>query len=87
MFIDYLHIFFGELPVQIFCPLLNYLRACQVVCVVKNWPANAGDIRDSGSIPESGRSLEQEMATHCLENPMDREAWQATAHGVAKSQT
>ena len=58
-----------------------------MLLAVKNWPANAGDIRDSGSIPESGRSLEQEMATHCLENPMDREAWQATAHGVAKSQT
>ena len=32
--------------------------------------------------------LEKEMATHsCLENPMDRAAWQATVHGVAKSRT
>ena len=32
--------------------------------MVKNLPANSGDIRDTGSIPESGRSLEKEMATH-----------------------
>ena len=36
----------------------------QVVLVVKDLPANAGDTRDVGSIPESGRSLEEEMATH-----------------------
>ena len=35
-----------------------------VVLVVKNPPANAGDVRDVGSIPASGRSLEKGMATH-----------------------
>ena len=54
---------------------------------VKNQPANAGNIRDVGSIPGSGRSLEESMATHPLqyshlENPMDRGAWRATVRGV-----
>ena len=41
----------------------TYVWASQVVIVVKNLPANAGDIRDAGSIPGSGRSLKKEMAT------------------------
>jgi hypothetical protein len=40
------------------------IRASQVVLVVKNLPANAGDFRGTGSISGSGRSLEKEMATH-----------------------
>ena len=59
--------------------------------VVNNPPANAGDIRDTGSIPGSGRSPERGhgnlLQYSCLENPMDREAWWATVHRVAKSQT
>ena len=59
--------------------------------VKKNPPANAGDIRDVGSIPGSGRSPEvgnsKLLQYSCLENPMDRGAWQATVHGVAKSRT
>ena len=59
--------------------------------VVKNLPANAGDIRDSGSIPESGRSPgkgnSNPLQYSCLENPMDRGAWWAIAHRVAKSRT
>ena len=39
--------------------------AFQVVLVVKNLPANAGDARDAGLIPGSGRFLEEKMATHC----------------------
>ena len=42
----------------------RYTRASQVVIVVKNSAANAGDPRDTGSIPGSGRSLEEGMATH-----------------------
>ena len=52
--------------------------------IVKNLPANAGDIKGVGLIPGSGRTLEECMATHSsgfLENPMDRGAWQATVHG------
>ena len=59
--------------------------------VVKNLPANAGDIRDAGSTPGSGRSPGEghgnPLQYSCLENPMDRGAWQATVHGVARSQT
>ena len=59
--------------------------------VVKNPPANGGDIRDSGSIPVWGRSPGvghgNTLQYSCLENPMDRGAWQATVHRVAKSQT
>ena len=59
--------------------------------VIKNPPGNAGDIRDAGSIPGSGRSPEvgsgNPLQYSCLENPMDRGAWQATVHGVTKSRT
>ena len=51
----------------------------QVRLVVKNPPANAGDERDVGSIPGSGRSPRGEhgnpLQYSCLENPMDRGAW------------
>ena len=67
------------------------VRAAQVVLVVKNPLANAGDIRDVGLIPGSGRCPGGEhgnlLQCSCLENPMDRGAWQATVHGVTKSQT
>ena len=66
-----------------------YLRASQVVLMVKNPPANAGDIRDVGSISGLGRSprggRSNPFQYSCLENPMDRDAWQATVHGAAKS--
>ena len=59
--------------------------------MVKNLPANAGDIRDAGLIPGLGRSPGGGHGTplqySCLENPMDRGAWQATVRTVAKSQT
>ena len=64
-------------------------RASEVVLVVKNPPANAGDIRDAGSIPRWGRSEEgngNPLQYSCLENPMDRGTWQAIIHGVTKSQ-
>ena len=51
-----------------------------VVLVVKNPPANAGDIRDAGSVPGLERSPGgghgNPLQYSCLENPMDREAWQ-----------
>ena len=66
-------------------------RAPQVVLVVKNLPANAGDMRDTCSISVGGRSPGGEhgnpLEYSCLENPMDRGAWQATVYSVAKSQT
>ena len=58
------------------------MRISQVALVVKNLSANAGDIRDSGWIPGSGRSPGEgngnPLQISCLENPMDRGAWQAT---------
>ena len=59
--------------------------------VVKNLPANAGDTRDAGSIPGSGRSPGggngNPFQYSCLENPIDRGAWWATAHGVTELDT
>ena len=61
--------------------------------VVKNPPANAGDRRDAGSIPGSGRSPGEgngnPFPCSCLKNPMDRGIMdrRATAHGAAKSRT
>ena len=56
--------------------------------VVKNLPANAGDV---GSVPDLGRSSREgngnPLQDSCLENSMDRGAWWAIIHGVAKSQT
>ena len=57
----------------------------------KNPPANAGDIRALGLIPESGRSPERGHGSlfqySCMENFRDRRAWQATVPSVSKSQT
>ena len=62
-----------------------------MVLVVKNPPANAGDLRDAGSVPGSGRSPGEghgnPLQDSCLESPMDRGAWQAKVHRVAQSQT
>ena len=58
--------------------------------VVKNPPANAEDAGGSGLIPESGRSARggnSNPLQYCLENSMDRGAWRATVHGVAKNRT
>ena len=59
--------------------------------LVKNPPANAGDTRDVGLIPGSGRSPGEwngnPLQYSCLENSMNRGAWLATVHRVTKSQT
>ena len=63
-------------------------RASQVVLVVKNPPANAGELRDLSSIPELGRSpggKKWHLTPIFLPiNPMDKGTWQATVHGAAK---
>ena len=63
-------------------------KGCSGGSVVKNLPANAGDV---GSIPGSGRSLGggngNPLQYPCLEKPMDRRAWWASVSGVTKSQT
>ena len=59
--------------------------------MVKNPLANAGNIRETASIPGSGRSPGERhgnpLQYSCLENPMDRGAWWATVHRVTKSRT
>ena len=59
--------------------------------MVKNPPANAGDTRDEGSIPGSGRSPGEgngnPLQNSCLENSMGRGPWHTTVYGAAKSQT
>ena len=63
--------------------------ASQVVLVVKNLSASAGDRRDWGLIPGLGRSPGggngNPLQYSCLENPTDRGAWQATVRGVTES--
>jgi len=62
-----------------------------VALLVKNLPANAGDIRDMGLIPGLGRSPGEgngnPLQYSFLENPVDRGTWQATAHMVTQSDT
>ena len=65
------------------------LWASQVAQLVRNPPAKAGDTGDTGSIPGSGRSSGvgngNPSQYSCLGNPMDRGAWWAAVHGVAKN--
>ena len=88
--------FYGPFSHSMWDPEMNEISlvksgASQVALVVKNPPAKARDVRDTGSIPGSGRSpgggQGNAVQYSCLENPMDRGALQATVHLVAKSQT
>ena len=67
---------------------LCFPEPTQVLLVLKNLPVNAGDIRDVGSIPVSGRSSGgghgNPLQNSCVGNFMDRGAWQATVHGGHK---
>ena len=70
---------------------ITHVWASQVVPVVKNPPADAGDISNTGLIPGLGRSSGgghgNPLQYACLENPMDRGAWRATVHRMGKSWT
>ena len=67
----------------------TYVWASHMALVVRNLRVNAWDIRDMGSIPGSGRlpggGHGNPLQCCCLENPMDRGAWQAIVHRFAKS--
>ena len=69
----------------------NIPRTSQVALVVKNLPANAGDIRDVGSTPGLERSPGEQngnpLQDSCLEYPMDRGAWRSTVVRAAESDT
>ena len=73
--------------ILISCPV-SLSRGFPDGAVVKNLPANARNARDAGSIPGLGRypggGNGNPLQYSCLENSMDREAWWATVHGVAK---
>ena len=64
-----------------------YLQASQVALVVKNQPANTGDIKDAGSFPGSGRSRGEghgdPLQYSYLENPMDRGDWWAAVRSCS----
>ena len=73
------------------CSSYALTRASQVALVVQTLPTRAGDIRDVGSTPGSGRSPgggnSNPLKYSCLEHPMDRDTWRATVHRVAKDWT
>ena len=86
-----LHIHISILFQILFPNMLLQFRASRVALVVKNLLANAGDVRDTGSIPGSGRSPAgrngSALQYSCLENAMDRGAYWTTVHGFSNSQT
>ena len=76
------------------CTVFIYMHiywASQVALVVKNLPANAGDVRKLGFDPWVGkmpwRRVWHPLQYSCLENPMDKGPWRATVCWVSKSQT
>ena len=75
----------------VFSAVTGLCLTFQVALVVSNLPANAGDLRDVGSIPGLVRSLGgghgNPLSYSCLENLMGRGAWELIAHGVTKSWT
>ena len=75
---------------NVLCWMLHVTWASQVAVVLKELPASAAVVRDTGSIPGLGRSPGgghgNPLHCPCLENLPDRGAWQATVHGAAKSQ-
>ena len=77
------------LPVQLHSQSKASVNICPLPKSGKELPAKAGDIRDVGSSPGLGRSLGggygNPLQYSCLENPMDRGAWRATVHRLAKS--
>ena len=78
-------------PQRCFNIILCYWWASQVALVIKNQPADAGDVKDMASIPGSGRfpggGHGNPLQHSSLKNPMDRRAWWVTVHNVAKSRT
>ena len=79
---------FGCIFFHILKDIYELFRGFPSGTVVKYLPANAGDARDMGSIPGSGRSPGERngnpLQYSCLANPMDRGAWQAIVHGVTE---
>ena len=84
---DHIDLFFISVITYLFIPLSTWIKELisfiySTFCKVKNLPANAGDIRDAGSIPRQGRSPGEgngnSFQYSWLENPLDRRAWPVT---------
>ena len=79
----------GLHPARISPPEHSCFKGFPGRSAVKNMPAHAGDVENTGSIPGSGRSPGEgnsnPLQYSCLGNPMERGAWQATVHRVAES--
>ena len=73
----------------VFIHIQSIIWASQVALVVKDLPANAGELRDTGSIPGSGRYPGEwhgnPLKYYCPENSIDRGAWWAIVHGATKN--
>ena len=84
----YVNTFFSNFRVN---ELVDYCRGVPTCAVTKNLPATFGDARDMGSISGLGRSLgvgnSNPFQYTFLGNSMDRGAWWATVHGIAKNGT
>ena len=91
-------VFFLLIPIVTLCGVIYILQrvtirvwVSQVALLVKNLPANAGDVREAGSIPgmkrSPGRGHGNPLQYSCLENPMVRGAWWATVHGSQRGMT
>ena len=82
---------FKEVAWYTLSQILFQICVLEMELVVKNPLANTGDIGDAGLTPWLGGSPEggcgNPLQYSCLENPMDRGAWQVTVHRVTKSQT
>ena len=85
------HKLLSTLQDAVFAPVFLPNWASQVALVVKNPPANAGDIRDAGLILRLGRFPWRRhgnpLQYFCLGNPMDRGTWWGAVHRVSKSWT
>ena len=83
--------FLGHMLIPVQLRLVRMYPKLEVGYSPQNMPANAEDLRDADSIPESGRppggGHGNPLQYSFLESPMDRGAWWATVHGVAKSRT
>ena len=81
----------GDTLILVVCSHCGQGRAFQLALVIKSLHCKAGDIRDASLIPGVGkipwRRAYQPTPIFLLENSMDRGAWWATIHGVAKSRT
>ena len=96
MFTDAFFFIIAKIGKQAKCPL-NGKRKCDMLIIYKGFPDdsvgkesayNAGDTRDSGAIPRlrrfPGEGNGNPLQYSCLENPMDRGAWQATVHRITR---